>query len=121
MGEHTPGPWQWDVRTNGALALVHPHRGWLIVMDFVRLGMQSGTARFAEWKGDDRLNMGGIMKPAHQLDLANHPDARLIAAAPCLLEACEHVMATWAGEPNEDNAALSLVRAAVAKATKGTP
>lgn len=84
---HTPGPWQWVFRDRVA-TLVHPHRGWLTVMDFVRLGMQGGTFRLATWKGDKRENMGGIMRPAHEIDVAAHPDARLIAAAPDL--AAEH-------------------------------
>lgn len=90
--KHTPGPWQWVFRDR-VTSLVHPHKGWLTVMDFVRLGMQGGTCRFAVWKGDERENMGGIMKPAHELDVAAHPDARLIAAAPTLYESAAEMLA----------------------------
>lgn len=84
--KHTPGPWQWVLRDSGPY-LVHPHLGFLTVMDFVRRGMQGGTFRLATWDGPDRGNMGGIMRPAHEIDLTSHPDARLIAAAPDLLAA----------------------------------
>ena len=84
---HTPGPWQWFYR-DGNPTLIHPHRGWLTVMDFVRRGFNGATCRFAVWKGDERENMGGIMRPGHEIDVSSHPDARLIAAAPDLLAAC---------------------------------
>lgn len=93
---HTPGPWVWhkrDKSCNGELLLVHPHRGFLAVMDFARHGMQGGQPRFATWKGDQRENMGGIMRPAKELDVAAHPDAMVMAAAPELLESCEALLA----------------------------
>lgn len=42
MNTHTPGPWQWVRRqfnNSKTIELIHPQNGWLIVMDFVRLGM----------------------------------------------------------------------------------
>ena len=90
MKTHTPGPWRWhqrDKSCNGELLLVHPHQGFLVVMDFARHGMQGGQPRFATWKNDERENMGGLMKPAAELDVPMHPDAALIAAAPALLDA----------------------------------
>lgn len=85
MNAPTPGPWKWvkrQTRDSKTIELIHPQNGYLLVMDFVRLGMQSGTFRLATWKGDERSNMGGIMRPAHEIDMENHPDARLIARAP---------------------------------------
>lgn len=98
--KHTPGPWQWVKRQafgGRSIDLVHPHRGYLTVMDFVRLGMQGGTFRLATWKGEQRENMGGIMRPAHELDILNHPDAKLLAAAPLMFEALAAIVAPGSG------------------------
>ena len=95
MSNPTPGPWIWHLQHNErGYNLVHPHRGWLLVMDFVRKGMQLGQPRFATWKGEDRGRMGGIMRPVSELvALDQHPDARLIAAAPAYKLALDMLMA----------------------------
>ena len=72
MSEYTPGPWGW--MDMGGIKLVGQHGHRPIVMDFVREGMQGATLR---------LRKDGIMR---EFD-ANHPDARLIAAAPELFKA----------------------------------
>ena len=114
MNKHTPGPWKWAERDNGKdVFLVHPDHGWLTVMDFTRRGMQGGTFRLATWKGDERENMGGIMKPAHEIDVLSHPDARLIAAAPDLLAACIALQAEAAAR----GCGLRIADEAIAKAT----
>ncbi len=79
----TDGPWEWVF---GGLSprLTTPDRGKLIVMDFVRRGMQGAEPRFARWDGlgagEPRGRRGGILTPGY-----DHPDARLIAASPALL------------------------------------
>jgi len=96
MSKHTPGPWAWMQSGNGYIDLATPHSGRLIVMDFVRHGMQRAQPRFAV-TGDDqpRGRRGGLLCTAseliaqHPAALLDHPDATLIAAAPDLLEACE--------------------------------
>lgn len=83
---HTPGPWEWMTTHNGSVYLGTPNRGRLVVMDFVRLGVNTVpprlAPRFAVWPGKDRLKLGGIMVPADEKLLGIHPDAWLIAAAP---------------------------------------
>lgn len=124
---HTPGPWNWYHRgpAGNVIELIHPRAGQLLVMDFVRLGMQRGTFRLATWEGEERGRMGGIMRPAHEIDLASHPDAQLIAAAPDLLSASEQTLAILEmmpkpqlGDWNWPQIADTL-RAAIAKAKGG--
>lgn len=77
--QHTPGPWYWHTDDNGNVSLCTPNRGRLYVMDFARKGMSSAQPRFSRWEGVERGRQGGIMTPG-----VEHPDARLIAAAPDL-------------------------------------
>jgi hypothetical protein len=116
---HTPGPWMWDVRPKSkTFRLITPHSGQLIVMDFVRWGMQSAQPRFSDRNGERR---GGIMEDGSTLDLSKNPDARLIAAAPDLLEACQAVH-DWLGSEDGYHALpfeppwYTQLRAAIAKA-----
>jgi hypothetical protein len=123
--EHTPGPWYWDVRPNTkTFRLVTPHGGHMIVMDFARWGMQGAQPRFSDRNGERR---GGIMEDGSKIDLSKNPDARLIAAAPELLEACkamEEQLAffcrTATSNPNSfSNRVLNEARAVIAKAEEG--
>jgi len=92
--KHTAGPWIWRWR-GGHLTLETPDRGCLIVMDFVRKGMAGAVPRFALWDGEDRQPLGGIMNRADTLgmDVTEHPDGRLIALAPKMLEALKDTAA----------------------------
>lgn len=97
--KHTPGPWNWvlyhDAGGVRAWRLVSPHKGRLIVMDFVRLGMQSAQPRFSD---RNRKLEAGLMHPASEFeDLNDNPDARLIAAASDQLEACQKALTVLMG------------------------
>lgn len=109
--QHTPGPWDWYQSNQGVPYIGTPHSGHLLVMDFVRKGMNSAQPRFATWKGDNRERMGGIMVPAGKLVLADHPDAILIAAAPELLKACRAALdfAKWADSSGFDGGCPDIV------------
>jgi len=126
MSKHTPGPWAWMQRGYGYIDLATPHSGRLIVMDFVRHGMQRAQPRFAV-TGDDqpRGRRGGLLCTAseliaqHPAALLDHPDATLIAAAPDLLEALTAVLDAHSANTLFNNAGhWEAARAAIAKATQ---
>jgi hypothetical protein len=70
----TPGPWRWSMNTRSRdVRLDAEHSGRLIVMDFVRWGMQSAQPRFRTQPHDLMTEYSDCMP---------HPDAALIAHAP---------------------------------------
>lgn len=131
--KHTPGPWAWFGNRSGGVYLATPDRGRRYVMGFRRYGMNGAQPTF---------NVGHIMRPAAELvsfavgersvrgfkqadgdtsvyrydiDGIDHADARLIAAAPELLQALTDFIA------GADNGHVSIevdraARAAIAKA-----
>lgn len=122
---HTKGPWEWFVNSHGPY-LATPHSGHLIVMDFVRKGMAGAQPRFATWQGEERGRMGGVMVPADKMDVAKHPDATLISAAPELFAACNRtleILDAWGPERRGDSLERLHERltAAIAKATGAAP
>ena len=90
--KHTPGPW--EVRTDGELFAICGPAKWIVTVDVDEEGniaLQDGTSEYE----------------------VNQANARLIAAAPELLAACEAVLCD--GDCYND-AIMEEVRAAIAKA-----
>jgi hypothetical protein len=160
--KHTPGPWRWEInRKHKSMQLVGGvPRFDLTVMDFDRWGMGGACIRLRE-----DVNRMNIMHKVHErpewiaphtfrehhanwcADIA-HPDARLIASAPLLLEALQKLVGTpedpsngwrgtggtdvlfaceYCGEKHEDctaiqhkpNCPVPFARAAILAATGG--
>ena len=132
--KHTPGPWRWEFNSDGRrLHLVGGKRKYdLTVMDFERWGMCGATMRLRDPAHDGMQLLYRVHerpdwivtesgrehhKSWHQL-LA-HPDAKLIEAAPELLEALIDLLreahsASKALHP--DSVASKKAKAAIAKA-----
>lgn len=127
--KHTAGPWRWEVnRKSKDIKLVGGQPQFdKTVMDFERWGMGGASPRFALQFGDAHIMTRLCDKPewiqpfsgrSHHADWcagAIHPDARLIEAAPELLEELEKLtraIAMFIGDGPE----LRSARAAIAKA-----
>jgi len=104
--KHTPGPWRWELnKRHKQIQLCGGVPKFdLIVMDFVRYGMQRAQPRFLDPKERDEHSLN-VMSPAdnyssivpgreHHEDWfrnISHPDAQLIASAPDLLQALDSI------------------------------
>lgn len=137
--KHTPGPWQWEFNAeHRSLHLVGGcPRYDLTIMDFGRWGMNGATMLLRDTAHDGLQLLYRVHerpdwiapepgrehhKRWHQL--LTHPDARLIAAAPDLLEACREIVDAFDALSPSDPARCShlrinAARAAIAKAEGG--
>ncbi len=140
--KYTPGPWKWfgNAGSNHVyLATVHSGRRY--VMDFTRWGMRGAQPRFQPERGGmvdakdllqfevgdrDIVGMEAARKDGsvYRYDVRgiNCADARLIAAAPELFEACRCALGQLTGNMDGDmdiGNPVELLRAAIAKAEGG--
>lgn len=133
--KHTPGPWRWEINEkHKSVQLVGGVPKYdLTVMGFERWGMHDAAATLREPDVDGMNIMHRCTawaKPVpgreHHADwfkTIDHPDARLIAAAPDLLQALEHIREYWNRDRNDQAMSDALWRIidtadeAIAKAT----
>lgn len=129
---HTPGPWRWEFNAeHKSVDLVGGKPMFdLTVMDFARWGMGGAVPRFRD-TAEDGFNLMDRLcdKPEwiapepgrehhkrwHQLVI--HPDARLMQAAPDLLDALKLCANINPFGSVENAAARDAAREAIAKAT----
>lgn len=106
--KHTPEPWGWQF-FGPHLALVGMHSDRPIVLDVTPHGVV-------------RFNVGGIMRPITMVaECDQHPDFRLIKAAPDLLAACKELVQFFdqcrpGGKVLKSDPDIDAARAAIAKA-----
>ena len=133
--KHTPGPWRWEFNAeHKRLHLVGGRPQYdLSIMDFDRWGMGGAVATLRD-TSEDGMNImhrlcdrpdwiapfPGRAHHASWCSDVTHPDMRLMAAAPDLLEAlkdCVAVMDRELAGLKVIQPELSAARAAIAKAT----
>ena len=125
---YTPGPWRWEINLQSkCLDLVGGRPQYdLTIIDFERWGMNKATMRLRDTAHDGMNLMYRVHerpdwiapeqgREHHQQwhQLLNHPDARLISAAPDLLEALK-LAQSIIGRPDDEHS--KIIAAAIAKA-----
>ena len=139
--QHTPGPWRWEF--NAQHRNVHLVGGSrpqfdLTIIDFCRWGMNGATMRLRDTDHDGMNIMHDLHKRPDWIapepgrehhkswhQLVTHPDAKLIEAAPDLLDALSTIAngeVMGGGHSHIDTvlAYQNIARAAIAKVTGGT-
>ena len=128
--KHTPGPWRWEFnREHKTLHLVGGRPQYdLTIMDFDRWGMSGAVATLRD-PAEDGMNImhrlcdrpdwiapfPGRAHHAKWCADVTHPDMRLMAAAPDLLEALRGLLDALPSATTHP--AIRSARAAIARAT----
>lgn len=134
MSKHTDGPWRWQFNAkHKSMTLVGGKPKYdLTIMDFDRWGTQGAVATLRD-PAEDGMNImyrlcdrpdwiAPFPGRAHHADWCadiTHPDMRLIAAAPELLEACSFFLEAMRSSGVSNGMirrAEERARAAIAKA-----
>jgi hypothetical protein len=133
MTQHTPGPWRWEF--NGEHRTLHLVGGRprfdLTIMDFERWGMNGATMRLRDTAHDGMQFLyrvherpdwispeSGREHHKHWHQLLTHPDARLIEAAPDMLDVllrARDVIEALDGTSAENEKLVDDYRAVLAK------
>jgi hypothetical protein len=135
--KHTPGPWRWELNKQGkAVNLVGGKPTFdKTVMDFVRYGMGQAAPRFNKarikskendgdnWNIMERCEVFSEVVPGREhhenwFRCINHPDAKLIAAAPELLESLIRLVDRLHELGHAHFSAVVRAEAAIKKATE---
>lgn len=131
MSGHTPGPWQWfgNLKAHD-IYLATKSGGRLFVLNFARWGMSGAQPQFQGHNGlMIKASDLAVREVDYRADIVDidHPDARLIAASPALLEALkgarEFLMSRYSiyvGNTEDGKATLDAIEAAI-RSAEGTP
>jgi hypothetical protein len=133
MSKHTPGPWRWEFNAkHKSMQLCGGVPKYdLTVMDFVRWGMGGAAIRLRN-PVDESLQVMRrceawavpVTGREHHADwfmTIDHPDARLIASAPQLLEWVKAYRDRMSDDEGELAALLAYIDGASPRGRKDTP
>lgn len=124
--KHTKGPWYWRVNEKAkCVELVAAHSGTQYVMTFRRWGTQCAQPYFNVGIMAATNELSEVIKGREHHDswckTIAHPDAKLIAAAPELLEALQHAQSVILryndGTSEAVETSLRIINEAITKAT----
>lgn len=130
--KHTPGPWRWELnKQHKSIHLVGGRPQYdLTIIEPTRWGMNRATIMIRDTSHDGMNIMHKLHERQDWIAPFNgrehhaswcadviHPDMKLIAAAPELLEFAQEFIEAWENGMAGDSFLLRIAKAAVSKAT----